>query len=58
MKKLLVTAFSALAVLLGAASVAAPPAADGGETVAARGGVPGLDGVEHQHNETLVRDEA
>lgn len=58
MTKLLVTAFSALTVLLGAASVAAPLAADvQGETVAARGGLPGLDGIEAQHNETLVRDE-
>jgi hypothetical protein len=60
-KKLLVSAFSALTVLLGAASVAVVSTADaqgGGETVAARGGVPGLDGIESQHNETLVRDSA
>jgi hypothetical protein len=63
MKKLLVTAFSALTVLLGTASVAAsltldPQGAEDTQTVAAARGIPGLDGLDSQHNETLVRDSA
>ena len=64
MKKLLATAFSALAVLFGAASVVVGDVSgsDGTQTVAlgvARpGGPPGPDGTDVQHNEALVRDEA
>ncbi len=64
MKKLLITALSALSVLLGTASVVAatadPSGAADGSVMAAgasRGTSPGLDGVDGQHNETLVRDE-
>ncbi len=63
MKKLLATAFSALAVLFGAASVVVGDVSGSDETqtiaigVARPGGPPGPDGVDPQHNETLVRDQ-
>ena len=64
MKKLLATAFSALAVLFGAASVVvgAVSGSDEGQVsavgVARPGWGPGPDGTDIQHNETLVRDES
>ena len=64
MRKLFVSALSALSVLLGAASVAVGVADQAGTTDgsvmaagAARGTSPGPDGMDPQHNETLVRDE-
>ena len=62
MRKLLATAFSALAVLFGAASVVVGDVSGTDETQTSAAGVvrpgwgPGPDGMDVQHNETLVRD--
>ncbi len=62
MKKLLATAFSALALLFGAASVVVGDVSGTDDTQTSAAGVarpgwgPGADGVDAQHNETLVRD--
>jgi hypothetical protein len=60
MRKLLASAFSALAMLFVAVSIGDVPGSDDAATTAAgtvRGGWgPGPDGIDPQHNETLVRD--
>ena len=62
MRKLLATAFSALAMLFGAASVVVGDVSGTDDTQTSAAGVagpgwgPGPDGTNLQHNETLVRD--
>ena len=60
MRKLLATAFSALAMLFGAASVVGGDVSATDDTQTSAGVVrpgwgPGPDGLDSQHNETLVR---
>ena len=62
MRKLLATALSALAMLFGAASVVVGDVSGTDEPQTTAAGVvrpgwgAGVDGVDGQHNETLVRD--
>jgi hypothetical protein len=56
-RRLVVGVLSTLAVALGAASAAAPAAAEDAAAASHRPGwTPGPDGVDPQHNETLLRD--
>ena len=61
MKKLIASAFSAVALLFGVAvAVDAVPGADDTSTnaagIARPASAPGPDGIDPQHNETLLRD--